>query len=143
MQPGQQTRQDVYVPTSAVDVLPTLAAVTGQPYPQWTEGKVLPPFSDEIEKTERSIFALEASDSPDDKPLNPASVMMIKGKYKLTYYFGYEQLGSHGPLFELYDLENDPQELNDLYSEDSDVALALRTELLAKIDEVNKPYQTK
>jgi arylsulfatase A-like enzyme len=137
--PGQQARQDVYTPTSAVDVLPTLAHITGQPIPDWTEGRVLPPFVDP--SPERSLYSVEASDSPEDGPLGPASVMMMKGKYKLTCYFGYKELTGVGPLFELYDLENDPLELHDLYREDSSIARELRDEILEKIREVDQPYK--
>lgn len=136
--PGQTKRIDIHAPTGAVDVLPTLAKVTGRPVPDWTEGRVLPPFA-EVE--ERPVFALEASDSKEDGPLNPASVMLLKGRYKLTCYFGYAQLEGAGPLFELYDLENDPQEMVNLYSESLPAARELRDELLAKVREVDKPYK--
>jgi arylsulfatase A-like enzyme len=140
MAPGQQKRTDIYTPTSAVDVLPTLAKITGQPVPERTEGVVLPPFS-ESPAPERPLFALEATNSKENRPLNPASVMMIKGRYKLTYYFGYDELQGSGPLFELYDLENDPDELVNLYSENSALSRQLRDELLGKVKEVDKPYQ--
>ena len=136
--PGQQKRQDIYTPTSAVDVLPTLAKIGGLSIPDWTEGRVLPPFAEP--STERSIFSLEASDSPENDPLGPASVMMMKGKYKLTYYFGYKELDGIGPLFELYDLENDPQEMKNIYDPQSKISQELRDEVLAKVREVDQPY---
>ncbi len=139
--PGQQARQDVYAPTSAVDLLPTLAHIAGQPIPAWTEGRVLPPFADP--DPGRSIFALEASESQEDKPLGPASMMMLKGKYKLTYYFGYKELERTGPLFELYDLENDPQEMTNLYDPQAKISRELRDEILAKVREVDQPYLKK
>lgn len=141
MEPGQQFRRDIFATTSAVDVLPTLAKITGQRIPEWTEGQVLPPFDESITKSDRSVFALEATDSKENKPLNPASVMMVKGKYKLTNYFGYDVLKQSGPLFELYDLQNDPEELNNIYDPHAKISIELRDELLEKIKEVDKPYQ--
>ncbi len=138
MEPGQQKRVDIHAPTGAADLLPTLAKITGQPVPDWSEGSVLPPFAP---AAEHPVFALEATDSKENAPLNPASVMMIKGRYKLTCYFGYAELEGMGPRFELYDLENDPQEMQDLYSESFPVARELRDEILAKVKEVDKPYQ--
>jgi arylsulfatase A-like enzyme len=138
--PGQEKRTDINTPTSAVDVLPTLAKLSGQPAPAWSEGTVLPPYAD-AGAPERPVFALEATNSPEDKPLDPASLMMIKGRHKLTGYFGYEELQGQGPLFELYDLENDPQELVNLYSESLPVARELRDELLAKLKQVDEPYK--
>src|SRR3989304_4147872 len=44
-QPGRTTRLDVHTPTSAVDILPTLRHVTGSEPVSWSEGLVLPPFS--------------------------------------------------------------------------------------------------
>ena len=41
---------------------------------------------------------------------------------------------------ELYDLDSDPEELHNLYSEDNPTAAALLTALKKKLDEVNKPY---
>lgn len=140
IEPGQQERHDIYTTTSAVDVLPTLLKVTGRDVPEWIEGVVLPPFSETVPAPDRNVYALEAEISPKDGTLNPASVMMVKGKYKLTYYYGYEQLEKSGPLFELYDLEEDPEELNDLFEPDSEISMELQRELLEKYQEVNKPY---
>jgi len=68
-------------------------------------------------------------------------VMQVKGKYKLTYYLGYPEIAETGPFFELYDLENDPEELNDIYSTESEIAMELQKELLEKIEEVDRPYR--
>jgi arylsulfatase A-like enzyme len=69
--------------------------------------------------------------------------MMMKGKYKLTYYFGYKELERTGPLFELYDLENDPQEMTNLYDPQAKISQELRDEVLAKVKEVDQPYLKK
>jgi arylsulfatase A-like enzyme len=141
LEPGQQTRRDVFAPTSAVDLLPTLAHISGQQVPGWTEGQVLPPFAEAPAATEHRIFALEATHSRANGPLNPASLMMIKGNYKLTYYFGYDQLDESRQWFELYDLRNDPEELNNIYDSQPGISRELRDELLAKLKEVDRPYQ--
>ena len=44
-EPGRKTGMDIFETTSAVDVLPSLTHLTGQPMPDWTEGVVLPPFA--------------------------------------------------------------------------------------------------
>ncbi|MGD8405927.1 MAG: sulfatase-like hydrolase/transferase, partial [Anaerolineales bacterium] len=53
--PGQQERKDVYVNTSNVDILPTLAQLTGSSQPAWTEGQVLPGLGG-AEDTSRGVF---------------------------------------------------------------------------------------
>jgi arylsulfatase A-like enzyme len=141
VEPGQSARRDIFTSTSAVDVLPTLLKITGQEVPNWAEGKVLQPFSDVPVQADRSVYALEATASDANSVLNPATAMLVKGKYKLTYYFGYEELQKNNPLFELYDVENDPEELQNIYDPSFSIAQELKTELVEKIKEVDKPYQ--
>ena len=57
------------------------------------------------------------------------------------YLFGYEELNkANGERIELYDLENDPDELNNIYSEKPQIAKQLSNELKSKLLEMNKPY---
>jgi hypothetical protein len=41
-------------------------------------------------------------------------------------------------VFELYDLENDPEEMNDIFSKEIALANELKTRLLEKFNEINK-----
>jgi arylsulfatase A-like enzyme len=140
LEPGQKTRRDIFTPSNAVDVLPTLLKITGQQIPDWTEGSVLEPFSDTVVNPGRSLYAVEARKNGAQSPLGPGSVMLVKVQYKLTYYFGYQQLETTGPLFEIYDVESDPEELRNIYDPNSQISRGLTEELLEKINEVNKPY---
>ncbi len=130
--PQQTSRQDVYTPTSCIDLLPTLLHLTGHPIPTWCEGMVLPPYADQELPQERSIFAVEAKNNPKLSPLRKATVAMIKGNYKLIHYRGYE---GYDGVYELYNLRNDPQELQNLYTTHPTIASELERELLAKIEE--------
>lgn len=130
--PGQTTRQDVYTPTNNVDLLPTLLHVTGHPVPSWTEGALLPALGG-IEDMNRSTFTVEAKINPAYAPLTKATVAMVKGNYKLIYYTGYEAEDS----FEAYDLENDYEELDDLYPALPSFVKTMKDELLEKLDSVN------
>jgi len=136
--PGQRSRQDVYSPTISVDVVPTLAHLTGNLIPDWREGELLPLMGGQ-ELPNRSIFALYALKNPAYSQLSRVTLAMRKGNYKLIFYRGYYY---EGDKFELYDLQNDPEELNDLYSSDSSIAQPLREELLAKLEAVNAPYKS-
>ncbi len=133
--PRQTTRHDVFSPTNAVDLLPTLTRVAGKPVPAWSEGKLLPGFGG-VEDMERSVFAVEAKTNPAFAPLQQTTLAMRKGNQKMIYYTGYEG----GDSFELYDLENDLEELNDLYPEDLSVAKVMKEELLDTLSRVNKPF---
>ncbi len=140
LQPGQRQRRDIYTSTSAVDLLPTLLHLTGQPIPDWTEGQVLPPFAEPVPG--RNVYAVEAKYSDPHKPLRPVSAMLVKENYKLTYYAGYEVLGNSGTRFELYDLQADPEELTDLYPQQPAIAARLQGELLESLQRADQPYQT-
>jgi len=141
IEPGQQKRRDVYSATSAVDVLPTLLRVTGQEVPGWVEGKVLPPFSEVAPDPARSLYAVEAKLSREGGPLFPVTTMVVRGRHKLIHFSGYEELGDAGSYLELYDLENDPEELNNLYDAQSSLSRELRNELLERLKEADKLYR--
>jgi arylsulfatase A-like enzyme len=137
--PANKERQDVHVPTSAVDLLPTLAHLSGLAVPEWTEGVILPPYQDEQPLAERSIFSVRSYDAPADEPLSEASVVIIKGRYKLHYYFGYSILQGQ-ELMKLFDIEADPEELNDLVDVEVEIAAALLKEIKDRLAETNGRY---
>lgn len=138
-EPGRKMRTDVYSNTSAVDVLPTLAHVTGQKPTTWSEGMLLPPFASQEQDSERSLYVLQARTNQQYAPLATATVALVKGQYKLTYFFGYQEVDAEGRL-ELYDLHNDPEEMNNLYASKRETADELLNELKNKLTEVNEPY---
>ncbi len=119
--PGQRQRQDVYSLTSTVDLLPTLLHLAGQPIPEWALGQVLPGLSPAAGVNQaagttqvapdpgRSIFVVEAKANPAYSPLRKASLAMLKGPLKLVHYMGYRYYKDE---YELYDLSQDPDELN-------------------------------
>jgi hypothetical protein len=65
--------------------------------------------------------------------------MLVKGRYKLLYFFGYGERGID-ELVKLYDIEADPEELADISSARPDVVTELLGELKTKLNEVNQPY---
>jgi arylsulfatase A-like enzyme len=128
--PGQRIRQDVSAPTSAVDLLPTLCRIAGDAVPAWCEGQLLPGlFSDDM-VSERSVYAVEAKQSPKNGALSKATYALIDSRYKLIRYTGYPELPE---AYELYDLIEDPEELNDLYTPSNPVAVALKEELTSML----------
>ncbi len=135
--PGQAQREDVYTPTSAVDLLPTLCHAAGQPIPSWCEGQILPGFGPQPDAA-RSIYVVEAKSNPQHAPLARATVALIKGRHKLVHYLGYR---GHEDAYELYDLQDDPEELHNLYPSQTGFGAELRSELLYKLQQVNRPYR--
>ena len=114
-----------------MDVLPTLAHVTGHPIPDWTEGLILPPYAPISPDPNRSIYVVRAAKNDQEAPLSRASTVLVKGRYKLLYFFGYREHGID-ELIKLYDVEADPEELVDLSASRKDVASELLRELKAK-----------
>ena len=136
--PGQRSRQDVNATTSSVDVLPTLAHLAGGQPHSWYEGQLLPGLGG-AEDPERSTFIMDAKRNTAFSALLHASFALRKGPYKLVYYKGFEEYGGQD-TFELYDLEDDPEELVDLYPQSPSFARDLRLELLAKIEAENAKF---
>jgi arylsulfatase A-like enzyme len=133
--PGQKTRRNVYSPTNAVDILPTVMNLTGNPIPAWAEGKPLPELGG-AEDYERSTFTVEAKRNSSFAPLEMATIAMRQGAYKLIHYIGYEAEDT----FELYDLESDLEELKDLYPAQPAILKKMKAELLDMLLDSNKPY---
>ncbi len=138
-EPGRKTGMDIFETTSAVDVLPSLTHLTGQPMPDWTEGVVLPPFAPTDQTLNRNVYVIRANNNAQYAPFTQASTILVKENYKLHYYFGYNEVPPDG-LIRLFDIKEDPQELNDLYPAKKETAMELLSEMKAKLDEVNKPY---
>jgi arylsulfatase A-like enzyme len=135
-EPGQTERKDIYAPTSNVDLLPTIMNIVGEPVPEWCEGVVLPPFS--ASDPDRSIFAIENRTTPILAPIEQGTLVAIRGNYKLIYYMGYDMdAGS----IELFDLDNDPEELENLAGRYPAIAEELKKEILIHIRQSNKLYQ--
>ncbi len=140
-EPRRASRMDVYANTSAIDVLPTLLQVTGQPPAPWAEGQILPPFSNSQPDPARSLYVVHAEKNEQFQPLTVGTYALVKGRYKLTAFFGYKELAAGQERVELYDLENDPEELHDLFLVETEIAADLLAELKAKLDEVNQSYR--
>ena len=137
--PGQQTRSDFHSLTSNLDLLPTLLQIVGNEIPSWIEGKLLPGFGG-TEDVSRSIFPMMAKDNATFRPIEHATFTMIKGAYELFFFTGYPD---HPDAFELYNLQEDPDELNDLYKKDITTASQLKDELLEAVSTANRDYPKK
>ncbi|MFC2053524.1 sulfatase [Chloroflexota bacterium] len=133
--PGQSERNDISALTSNVDLLPTLMHIAGLPIPDWSEGQALPGLGGD-ETPDRSVYVVEAKKNPAYKPLKKATIALLKGQYKLIHYLGYRDYDDE---YEFYDLQNDPDELENLYPSHP-IARELQVELDQKLQEVNQPF---
>ena len=134
--PGQKSRSDVYSQTNSVDILPTLLRIAGREVPAWTEGQLLPGFGG-VEDNSRATFTVDAKLCSSFGKLSIASMAMRKNGYKLSYYLGYGKTD----WFELYDLQNDPEELTDLFNENDSTSNIMKDELLTAFNKNSGPLQ--
>jgi arylsulfatase A-like enzyme len=139
-EPGRHSRLDIHSFSSGMDILPTLLEVNGYQIPEWIEGNVLPPFRDSETINPRNIFALQAKGAGKKDPILKATVMLVRGEYKLMYYFGYKELDSTGRLVELYNLADDPNEFNNHFHPMNHVGIEMMEIIQTKLEEVNRPY---
>jgi len=135
--PGQMEREDVYGYTSSIDIVPTLAQLAGLSISDWVEGSPLPKLGG-VEESQRSIYTIDAANNSSFEQLTRASISLIKAPYRLTYYNypDYQQ-------FELYDLDADPEELNDLYPSHPVEALQMQDEMMQRMAEADHPFKGK
>ncbi len=137
LSPGQTQRQDVHTPTSSVDLVPTLAHLTGNPIPSWAEGKLLPKLGG-TEDEKRSIFSMDARTNSSFGPLVNFSISVTRENHRLVHYI-YPKLKHES--YEFYDLSADPEEIKDLYPSRPALAMEMKDELDQKVVDVNRPFQ--
>ena len=72
-------------------------------------------------------------------PLCPVATLYLQilAPVGSTHYFGYDGFDDQ---YEMYDLINDPEEMEDLYAAGNPIASGLKAELQGKIDQVNERY---
>lgn len=138
-EPGREEGMDIHTVTSAVDVLPTLTYLAGEPAPDWTEGVVLPPFAPTDQTLHRDIYIARATQNDANAPLTIASTILVRENYKLHYYFGYPEVPPDG-LVRLFDIQSDPEEMMDLAQSKAGVTAELLDALQARLKVANAPY---
>lgn len=135
--PGQSQRTDVHAFTSSMDLLPTIASLVGAPPPAWTEGRLLPGLGGEADPN-RAVYSIDAKTASAFSAISQFSISITKQNHRLIHYQYPYYSG-----FEFYNMEDDPEEMNDLYPSEPALAKQMKDELLQKIEEFNRPYQKK
>ncbi len=138
--PEQKKRVDVYERTSAIDLLPTLLSITGQDAADWVEGDVMPPFSKTFSGQNRDFSSIQVDKVDKTGSIELATATLIQGDYKLIWYYGYEQIKPESEMIELYDLGQDPEELNDLSVQRKNIADELIDILMPQVQELDQSY---
>ena len=90
---------------------------------------------------EQAVSAVEVKANSKFASLNRASLVMYQSPYKLIHYRAFEKLPASEGLYQLFNLENDPEEMEDLYSTERGVAEAMTEQLQQRLEEANRPFQ--
>ncbi len=124
---------DIEATAAHIDVLPTLAGLCDASLPENVvlDGVDLIPFIDTEKKSipERSLFFYWTRHSPELYN----NIALQRGKYKLV---GNTDYNSPADKFELFDLEKDPYEKNNLVIDFPSVAKSLKAELDRQFSEL-------
>ena len=128
--PKQAGRQDIYTPTSCIDLLPTILQITGEVVPDYIQGEVLPGFGIATRAAEPGVYAMEGKLSSKQDATRTCTLVMIKDRYKLIRYSGYESELED----ELYDIENDPEEMENLANIKRSLSAEMAAELEARLE---------
>ena len=116
-----------------IDIAPTileLAGITNPDWKDWVQGRSLVPFMKGTPPTDwRKDWLYEYFEYPGDEQVRPQRGVRTE-RYKLIHYFLPPQ------EFELYDLQEDPGELHNLYGDPRHAKLA--SDLLKRIGELRK-----
>jgi len=83
---------------------------------------------------------MDAKLNPAFAPFKVATIAMRKGAYKLIHYLGYT--GKYENVYELYNLENDIEEMNNLYTSEAVIASQMRAELLEALNAANSRFKS-
>jgi arylsulfatase A-like enzyme len=135
--PGQKHRIDVYSPTCNTDLVPTFLHLTEKDIPNIIDGRILPGLGGTADYA-RSLFSVEAKENSAFLPLENTTISLNKMDYKLIYYSGYER---YNRQFELFNLNDDPNELLNIFEKDTITASQMKDELLTALYEANRPFQ--
>ena len=137
--PGQAERVDIHSLTTTIDLMPTILDFAGNPLPEWLEGEILPPFN-QAPQSNRTIFSVDFKRSPKSGPITDGSIMIRTGSYKFTHLFGtqrpYDRLPDSS-MFELYNLADDPDELDNQFHPDDTLSKTMIEMMEDRIREKN------
>ncbi len=127
--------ESVETAAAHLDILPTLAALTGAKVPQdrKIDGKNLVPLLEgqRVDWSERPLFFNWTRKYPEKYQ----NVALQKGQYKLV---GHTDYSSEITGFELFDLDQDPYEQNNLVESNRETARTLKHEMDKIFDELIK-----
>ncbi|MBC8550012.1 MAG: sulfatase-like hydrolase/transferase [Nitrospira sp.] len=130
--PGQKQGLIVHNHVEQVDITSTIADLAGIEIPEWMEGQSLSPFmrGEAVEPRSVISMALEANRGRGYQ-ITKGKIAVWEGEYKLIYYVSQDRS-------ELFNLNIDPDEMNDISGEDEVTTGRLLSVIKKQLAEANK-----
>ncbi|MFN2144084.1 MAG: sulfatase-like hydrolase/transferase, partial [Anaerolineales bacterium] len=136
--PGLENRIDVTQTTSSVDLVPTILQLANMEIPDWVEGIPLPLTATEDIPT-RPVFSMNFVENRPKLPYTVGTIAMFFKGYKIMKLIGYPELEGN-TLVEVYHLDSDPEEMDNLVLKNDPVVEELEIMLDAYLAEANEKF---
>ena len=129
----RNSRQDIYSLTSCLDIMATISAIYGQTIPEWCSGEISLRGSTPKQRQQTVvIFAMDFKDNSKFGQITKGTIMVIQGDFKLVHYLETPEYD------ELFNLTQDPEELQDLITVNRQTAAELLSLINQELGKVNK-----
>lgn len=112
--PGQKKEQIINTLIEQIDISATILDFANIPRPTWMEGRSLVPLLQEAGFSARPVFSMNFENNPRNNSITKGTIAVWEDDYKLIYYLE-EQLAL------LFNLKQDPDELNNIFEKDPEV----------------------
>jgi arylsulfatase A-like enzyme len=131
-EPGQVNGLIVDDLVEQVDIPPTILDIARIPVPSWMEGRSLIPLIRGENFPQRPAFSMNLENNPSQwHQINKGTIAVWEGNYKLIHYLEEEKSL-------LFNLKNDPDELNNLFSKEPDKGLYLLSIIRGGLQHANE-----
>ena len=131
---AKQNKQNIINDLSEQSDIPaTILELANIPVPEWMEGRSLVPLTRGVKLPERPIFSVNLQDIQGGEMISKGTIAVWEGDYKLMHDLGKK-------TSQLFNLKNDPDELNNLIDKEPAIGQHLVGLILDKISKANQAF---
>ncbi|RJQ18467.1 MAG: DUF4976 domain-containing protein [Nitrospiraceae bacterium] len=131
--PGEKNGAVINVPVEQTDIAPTILELANIPVPSWMEGSSLFPLTNGETRQSLPVFSMQLISNPaiEYQQITKGTFAVWEGNYKLIHY-----LEDNKSL--LFNLKTDPNETQNIFDEQPEIARRLKSLLDDKLALANK-----
>jgi arylsulfatase A-like enzyme len=131
--PGYADGQVIDDLVGQIDIPATILDLAHIPVPTWMEGRSLVPLMQGEKRVQHSVYSMNFERNPSDARITKGVIAAWKDQYKLIY-----NLEKKESL--LFNLEQDPDELNNIYDKEPEVGQSMLKLILDNLIKANNKY---